>query len=172
MAIQMRRGKYSAFLPSKMKPGEWAVVQGEDPDTSDGMSVYIAFAAGVVKRMATYTDMVNDVRTIIEASIEDIKSILTAKVEKTNSDITEAEKGRVAAELARVEAEASRVSAESARADKFEEVVSEAEQVNVSVSGTVVSVTDRHGVVTAVDILDVHYDETSNDAGGVTAVIS
>ena len=59
MAIQMRRGKFTEFLPSKLMPGEWAVVQGDDPDASDGKSVYVAFAAGVVKRMATYTDMVD-----------------------------------------------------------------------------------------------------------------
>ena len=115
MAIQMRRGKYSAFLPSKMKPGEWAVVQGEDPGTSDGLSVYMAFAAGVVKRMATYTDMLDDVRTAIDSSIGDIKATLTAKVEATNTSITEAEKGRVAAEATRASNEATRVSNESKR---------------------------------------------------------
>ena len=115
MAIQMRRGKYSAFLPSKMKPGEWAVVQGEDPGASDGLSVYMAFAAGVVKRMATYTDMLNDVRTAIDSSIGDIKATLTAKVEATNTSITEAEKGRVTAEATRVSNEAIRVSNESKR---------------------------------------------------------
>lgn len=115
MAIQMRRGKYSAFLPSKMKPGEWAVVQGEDPGASDGLSVYMAFAAGVVKRMATYTDMLNDVRTAIDSSIGDIKATLTAKVEATNASITEAEKGRVTAEATRVSNEAVRVSNESKR---------------------------------------------------------
>lgn len=115
MAIQMRRGKYSAFLPSKMKPGEWAVVQGEDPGTSDGLSVYMAFAAGVVKRMATYTDMLDDVRTAIDSSIGGIKATLTAKVEATNTSITEAEKGRVAAEATRASNEATRVSNESKR---------------------------------------------------------
>lgn len=56
MAIQNRRGKYADFDPAKMKPGEWAVVQSGDPE-GDGEAVYIAFAAGDVKRMATHDEL-------------------------------------------------------------------------------------------------------------------
>ena len=42
MAIQMRRGNYGKFDPTKMLPGEWAIVQGEDPSVTDGHSVLIA----------------------------------------------------------------------------------------------------------------------------------
>lgn len=89
MAIQMRRGKFTNFLPSKLQPGEWAIVQGEDPSATDGRSVYVAFAAGVVKRMATYTDMVDNCRDIIAQSIEDTKAKLTEKVESAIADLTE-----------------------------------------------------------------------------------
>lgn len=57
MAIVMRQGEYADFVPSKMRPGEWAVVLADDPVVPDGKSVFIAFAAGNVKRMATYEDM-------------------------------------------------------------------------------------------------------------------
>lgn len=63
MAIQMRRGEYEKFSPSKLLPGEWAVVQQDDVTVRDGRAVYIAFAAGLVKRMATYEDMADDLRT-------------------------------------------------------------------------------------------------------------
>ena len=117
MAIQMRRGKFTNFLPSKLQPGEWAIVQGEDPSATDGCSVYVAFAAGVVKRMATYTDMVDNCRDAIEQSIGDIKAKLTAKVEATNATVEDAESKRVAAEASRVSAESSRVDAEQGRVE-------------------------------------------------------
>ena len=63
MAIQHRRGEYGRFSPSKMLPGEWAVIQSDDPMARDGLAVYMAFAAGVVKRMATYEDMRDDLTT-------------------------------------------------------------------------------------------------------------
>lgn len=66
MAIQHRRGEYEKFAPSKMLPGEWAVVQTDDPKAKDGMAVYMAFAAGVVKRMATYEDMRDDLTTAFQ----------------------------------------------------------------------------------------------------------
>lgn len=66
MAIQMRRGKYGKFAPSKLLPGEWAVVQQDDETARDGRAVYIAFAAGAVKRMATYEDMVDDLQTAFQ----------------------------------------------------------------------------------------------------------
>ena len=53
MAIQHRRGKYDDFDPTKMIPGEIAVVQSDDPSATDGKTVYMAFAAGNVKRLAT-----------------------------------------------------------------------------------------------------------------------
>lgn len=117
MAIQMRRGKFTNFLPSKLQPGEWAIVQGEDPSATDGRSVYVAFAAGVVKRMATYTDMVDNCRDAIEQSIGDIKAKLTAKVEATNATVEDAEAKRVATEASRVSAESSRVDAEQGRVE-------------------------------------------------------
>ena len=58
MAIQMRRGQASQFDPSKMLPGEFAVVLSGDATATDGRVVYMCFAAGSVKRLATFEDMV------------------------------------------------------------------------------------------------------------------
>lgn len=57
MAIQNRRGVYGDFDPTKMVPGEFAVVQNNDPDAVDGQSVYMAFTAGNAKRLVTDDDL-------------------------------------------------------------------------------------------------------------------
>lgn len=57
MAIQLRRGAYVNFDPTKMKPGEVGVVQSGDPIASDGKAAYVAFSAGDVKRLATHDEL-------------------------------------------------------------------------------------------------------------------
>lgn len=115
MAIQMRRGKFTNFIPSKLLPGEYAVVQGDDPSVRDGRSVYMAFAAGVVKRLATYEDMVENVSSALVDAIGDAAERLTERAEAINAAAEEGEAGRREAEAARREAEAARAAAESAR---------------------------------------------------------
>lgn len=85
MAIQMRRGNYGKFEPSKLLPGEYAVVQGDDPGARDGRSVYMAFAAGVVKRLATYEDMVENVSRALVDAIGDAAERLTERAEAINA---------------------------------------------------------------------------------------
>lgn len=53
MAIQMRRGAYADFDPTKMVPGEFAVVQEDDPNTDSGEAVYMCYSAGSVGRLAS-----------------------------------------------------------------------------------------------------------------------
>lgn len=123
MAIQMRRGAFGKFDPDKLLPGEYAVVQGDDPSVRDGRSVYMAFAAGVVKRLATYEDMVENVSAALVDAIGDAAERLTERAEAINAAADEgeasrrkAEEGRVSAEAARATAESSRASAEQGRA--------------------------------------------------------
>lgn len=59
MAIQNRRGSYTHFDPTKMVAGEFAVVQQNDPNATDGKSVYIAFSPNDVKRLATHEELKN-----------------------------------------------------------------------------------------------------------------
>ena len=77
MAIQMRRGSYSDFDPTKMLAGEWAIVTGGDPNTASGRAIYHAFAAGQVERVATYVDAAQ----IIINAIPDTVDALTEAVE-------------------------------------------------------------------------------------------
>lgn len=68
MAIQNRRGAYVDLNPAKAVPGELLVVQSGDPNTTDGKAVYITFASGDVKLLATKSD----VETIVAGAVEDI----------------------------------------------------------------------------------------------------
>lgn len=72
MAIQMRRGAYSAFDPSKMVPGELAAVLSGDPAVTDGKSLFVTFAAGDVKRLATWEDAAQ----LIAAALADGKRLV------------------------------------------------------------------------------------------------
>lgn len=82
MAIVMRQGEYKDLIPSKMLSGEWAVVLADDPIVPDGKSVFIAFAAGDVKRMATYEDM----KDLIGEATDDIRDQYILIFNKINGD--------------------------------------------------------------------------------------
>jgi hypothetical protein len=57
MAIQMRRGPYNQFDPTRLLPGEVAVVTSGDPNTTDGKAAYICLAAGDVRRIVTADEL-------------------------------------------------------------------------------------------------------------------
>ena len=80
MAIQHRRGAYADFNPSKMTPGELAVVQSGDPSATDGKTVYMAFAAGDVRRLATLDEMHDQVSEEIITQTEEIVENIRAGV--------------------------------------------------------------------------------------------
>ena len=63
MAIQMRRGAYAQFDPSKMKAGEWAV--STDSDTKK-QQIWMCFAPGIVKRMGTVEDFNTEIQRLIQ----------------------------------------------------------------------------------------------------------
>lgn len=92
MAIQMRRGDYKKFVPSKLLDAEWAIVQENDPNASDGMAAYIAFKNGTVKRMATYEDMVDDVANALVEGNQDLIDKLTADVNTATDNANSATK--------------------------------------------------------------------------------
>lgn len=100
MAIQTRRGSYNDFDPEKLLPGEWAAVQSDDPASTDGQSIYMCFAPGQTKRMATYEDMVQNV----DNSVEDVKnqfaSGMQAATEAANTAATSATEATSAANTA------------------------------------------------------------------------
>lgn len=108
----MRRGKYELLDPSKLLPGEWAIVLESDPNGTGGRSLYMCFSPGEVKRIATVEDMA----TIIANAEPEVSANIIAFATATNEAIKKAEAARVTAENSRVSAEKARVTAESIRA--------------------------------------------------------
>lgn len=84
MAIQMRRGAYVNFNPAKLMPGEWAVVVSGDSGAKDGKAAYICFAAGDVKRVATYEDMVDNVHDAVDQNNGAIIKEITDAADKAS----------------------------------------------------------------------------------------
>lgn len=91
MAIQTRRGSYDDFDPAKMLPGELATVTSGDPGADDGRSVYACFAAGDVKRMATYEDMQENISQATQDVQEDFTAQLTQKISQADTAISQAQ---------------------------------------------------------------------------------
>ena len=84
MAIQMRRGAYVNFNPAKLMPGEWAVVVSGDSGAKDGKAAYICFAAGDVKRVAPYEDMVDNVHDAVDQNNGAIIKQITDAADKAS----------------------------------------------------------------------------------------
>lgn len=68
MAIQHRRGVFNKFDPTRLLPGEWAVVLSGDADSPDGKAVYICFSAGDVKRMSTVEEIAGYIQAAVDAA--------------------------------------------------------------------------------------------------------
>lgn len=100
MAIQTRRGSYDDFDPAKMLPGELATVTSGDPGADDGRSVYACFAAGDVKRMATYEDMQENISQATQDVQEDFTAQLTQKISQADTAISQAQSATSAANIA------------------------------------------------------------------------
>lgn len=95
--IQVRRGLYEDFNPSKMTAGEWAV--SIDTET-DKQVVWMCFSPGIVKRMGTLEDFEEQIREatddirveyenalneIKQATVEEATAIKDSAVKETNS---------------------------------------------------------------------------------------
>lgn len=119
MAIQHRRGIYDKFDPTRLVAGEWAIVLSGDPVAEDGMAAYICFAAGVVKRVATYEDMADFLASVKVETVDWIVNTANAGFKEeyahVRDDAMAAENERKAAESKRKIAEDERIAAETAR---------------------------------------------------------
>lgn len=102
MAIQLRRGKYADYNPNRLKEGEIAVVK-EGDSTVDGKAVYIAFAQGVTKRLATADEIVNynaEINAIygeIQTKATNIQQVFqntVSKANEANQSATDAQEAR------------------------------------------------------------------------------
>lgn len=109
MAIRNRQGIFDKFAPEKLVPGEFAFVRGGDPNSKDGMSIYASFEAGRTKRLATYEDMVENIRLATEDAtdeiVQDVAAELIASTNRANEAAEDAEHNSERAERAAEEAE-------------------------------------------------------------------
>lgn len=162
MAIQHRRGIYDRFDPTRLVAGEWAVVLSNDPNARDGMAAYICFAAGTVKRVATFEDMQDNFLSIRDETVDWIVNTANAgfkaEYEAIRDDAKQAEAERVANELRRVGNEASRESAEARRIEA-EELRRAAEE------GRVLVIRDFEGKVAAGYFHGATFVPSVSDAG-------
>lgn len=90
MAIQLRRGVYADFDPTKLMPGEVAVVTEDDPDGTGGQAVYLCFGSGVIKRLVSYED-VQDILAVPIGVGQGNKSILENYPTSANGSYAHAE---------------------------------------------------------------------------------
>ena len=131
MAIQTRRGAYDDFDPAKMLPGELATVTSGDPGADDGRSVYACFAAGDVKRMATYEDMLENISQATQDIQEEFTEQLDNKISQAETAISQAQSATSAANIATQRANEAAARAEQtdvarlvARIEELEDIVS------------------------------------------------
>lgn len=126
MAIQMRRGAYTNYDPTKLVPGEIAVVQSGDPIATDGKAVYIAITAGSAKRLILYDeaqgiiqnyvleqtqDIIDDIHEGVEADVQRAES--AAATFETDKTLTVANKAadakKVGDEISDIKADLSHI---------------------------------------------------------------
>lgn len=168
MAIQNRRGAYADFDPSKLKPGEYAIVQSGDPDTTDGVAVYICATAGTVKRLAFGAE-IND----YEATVQALAAAAQTSKEQAAEIYTAAFNAMTRAEAA----EAALSGDLAARAAEIQAMTTHAEQtagealsrVNAQ-ANTVGNHTILIGQLTT--RVDSHDDEISNHADAIRTLQS
>ena len=73
--IQVRRGLYAEFEPTKLMPGEWAV--SIDTETSKQV-VWMCFSPGVTKRMGTLEDFADQIKGITDEIRQEYENALNA----------------------------------------------------------------------------------------------
>lgn len=130
MAIQHRRGIYNRFDPTRLVAGEWAIVVAGDTSARDGMAAYICFAAGIVKRVATYEDMAENIANANQELIDELVSQLTTSVTTATTRANTAAQTCEDGESTRVANETERVAAEEERiGNETERVTAEAKRV-------------------------------------------
>lgn len=85
MAIQNRRGAYGDFNPDKLKSGEWATVMSGDPNAADGRATYLCYEPGIVKRMASFEDMEENVELSLDHIFDRFTADMNAAFDNANA---------------------------------------------------------------------------------------
>lgn len=91
MAIQNRRGAYVDLNPAKAVPGELLVVQSGDPNATDGKAVYITFASGDIKMLATKSDVETLVADATDEIAQSLENTVDGYADRAETAATNAE---------------------------------------------------------------------------------
>ena len=112
--IQNRRGSYTNFDPSKLKPGEWAIVQENDPNSTDGVGIYICISAGNIKRLASIDELgdYNNQAEQILANVQALATTVSTQATRTSVKASEAEQSASQANTAKQAAETAKTQTE------------------------------------------------------------
>jgi len=112
--IQNRRGSFTNFDPSKLKPGEWAIVQENDPNSTDGIGIYICVSTGNIKRIASIDELgdYNNQAEQILATVRTIATSIDAQATRATTKANEAEQSASQANTAKQAAETAKTQTE------------------------------------------------------------
>lgn len=105
--IQNRRGGYADYDPSKLLPGEFAIVQVDDPNTPSGKAIYLAITAGDVVRLATAEEIAayNQQSQAVLVQVQQVASNTQTYAQTAQSKAAEASQSASAAATAQTEIE-------------------------------------------------------------------
>lgn len=81
--IQHRRGDFADFDPTQLLPSEFAIIQADDPNTSDGTAIYIGISSGVIKRLATADEIVDLVNSLVNNALDSKQDALVFDIAPT-----------------------------------------------------------------------------------------
>lgn len=144
MAIQMRRGAYAQFDPSKMKAGEWAV--STDSDTKK-QQIWMCFAPGIVKRMGTVEDFDVEIQRLIQDYLDSMAEsvekaqesaeLATSKAQESSTSASKAKTSETNAKTSEINASNSAAKARASEANaKASETKAKASETSVSTSAS------------------------------------
>lgn len=85
--IQFRRGMYTDFDTSKIRPGEPVAILGNDPSVPSGKALYIAFATNDVRRLCSIEDITE------MANAGEFVGPLGPQIEQNKKDINSLKEG-------------------------------------------------------------------------------
>ena len=100
MAITQRKGAFKDFDPSKMLPGELAVVRSGDPASPTGRTLYVCFEPGIVKRIVSYEDFENEFRAASDEIRAQFQANIQAAISAANNAASAASVSKQAADQA------------------------------------------------------------------------
>lgn len=108
MAIQMRRGSASDWMPGKMVAGEWAVIL-------DDKKVFITFAPGDVKQLMTVEDAIVQLEQAIQTATAEAQGYATSASTSASASETSAQNSEYYANAAAESATNAYTSEENAK---------------------------------------------------------